>query len=633
MRKQKQALSVKKNRTVVKTPPSVTLRAPENDDQRALMEVFIEKENSVSISSIELKPTIHANPGSADRQIDVKPDQFPLRRYDPLRKVAQTEDFTLHVANDLVGGRTVLVTTGTRSHDNQAELFNRQAQSAARANHSALLPMLDHGITSGGRPYVVTEFIPGMTLRNYLSENAPIDDLILVNIFLEVCNAAHAAELQGVRLHDLSLDKILLATTIFGTTAVKINAYGVDFSVLESAESVLPQSKLDLLEIADCMQEAFNANQQARNKHAKTKLALHEEIEKVLKKAQSTQTGSIDTVTALKHELQALKELLTYSVPAPRSDQAAKPNELEKSKAILISLAVFLTFLSIILVRLTAPLPLAKLDSESMREKNLMEHVLWPLAGVEQNATWSEEQVLMGRGELTINRSDLTYAKLKSALTRQHHYEYELGPGPEAPVVDVSDDVFSKDKMELDPYSTTAIVNRRDDALSSIQALTIIESKIHDDTAAALSGQPFLELVTLNQCTGVTSRALSSFAKFETPRFQLALHDTDARGSALAGLRYIPNLYALDISDSEFSDSDLEYLVQLPIQQLTLRNTDKVTETGLEKLKRLRNLRGLHFYSDSKGSGSVERRLQTMFPTLVITTHPGDREFDIQNDD
>src|SRR5439155_16653514 len=66
--------------------------------------------------------------------------------------------------------------------------FNSERQALARMDHANVARVLDAGITDGGRPYFVMEYVPGTPITKFADDNKmSIRDRLM--LFKQVCDA------------------------------------------------------------------------------------------------------------------------------------------------------------------------------------------------------------------------------------------------------------------------------------------------------------------------------------------------------------------------------------------------------------------------------------------------------------
>jgi serine/threonine-protein kinase len=114
----------------------------------------------------------------------------------------------------------------TRSRPDAAERFTREATAAARIKSPHVVQMLDHGVMTGGTPYIVMELLEGESLHERIDRRGSlsIDETGLV--VTHVARALAAAHKLGVIHRDIKPHNIFLLAAD-GELFVKVLDFGV----------------------------------------------------------------------------------------------------------------------------------------------------------------------------------------------------------------------------------------------------------------------------------------------------------------------------------------------------------------------------------------------------------------------
>jgi serine/threonine protein kinase len=119
--------------------------------------------------------------------------------------------------------------------------FRREAEIAARLEHPHIVQVLDFDTLPSGEPYLVMEYLKGVTLAAY-ARRGQVSLEKVQDIMRQVGGALEAAHAIGVVHRDLKPDNIFLVTTSVGDQ-VKVLDFGisklVDSRSLETQESAL----------------------------------------------------------------------------------------------------------------------------------------------------------------------------------------------------------------------------------------------------------------------------------------------------------------------------------------------------------------------------------------------------------
>ena len=133
-------------------------------------------------------------------------------RYEIVAKVARGGMATVYRARDLRLARVVAVKvmrSDLGEDDEFAAKFDREARSAAVLSHPNVVSIFDQG-SSHGQPYIVMEFIEGLTLRRVISSEAPLAPARALELFEQIAAALAAAHEAGVVHRDIKPENVIL---------------------------------------------------------------------------------------------------------------------------------------------------------------------------------------------------------------------------------------------------------------------------------------------------------------------------------------------------------------------------------------------------------------------------------------
>jgi beta-lactam-binding protein with PASTA domain/predicted Ser/Thr protein kinase len=114
--------------------------------------------------------------------------------------------------HDRVLNRTVAIKTLLPQFARDASFvdrFRREAQAAARLNHSGIVSVYDSG-TDGDTPYIVMEFIEGRTLADYLSSGKTLPPMQAAQIAKDIAESLAVAHAQGVIHRDIKPANVMV---------------------------------------------------------------------------------------------------------------------------------------------------------------------------------------------------------------------------------------------------------------------------------------------------------------------------------------------------------------------------------------------------------------------------------------
>ncbi|MEM9167191.1 MAG: serine/threonine-protein kinase [Planctomycetota bacterium] len=118
--------------------------------------------------------------------------------------------------------------------------FEQERQALAVMDHPNVAKVLDGGVTSGGRPYFVMEYVKGEPITAY-SDRQRLTIKQRLALFASVCDAVQHAHMKGIIHRDLKPSNILIAPAEEGhTPIVKV----IDFGVAKAISHTLTEKTI-----------------------------------------------------------------------------------------------------------------------------------------------------------------------------------------------------------------------------------------------------------------------------------------------------------------------------------------------------------------------------------------------------
>jgi serine/threonine-protein kinase len=111
--------------------------------------------------------------------------------------------------------------------------FRREAQNAAALNHPAIVAVYDTGeaeTAAGPLPYIVMEYVDGITLRDIVHNDGPIPPRKALEIIADACQALNFSHQHGIIHRDVKPANIMISRT----GAVKVMDFGIARALADS---------------------------------------------------------------------------------------------------------------------------------------------------------------------------------------------------------------------------------------------------------------------------------------------------------------------------------------------------------------------------------------------------------------
>ncbi len=167
---------------------------------------------------------------SAEPQYDRRSGNLLRDRYRIERFLARGGAGTVYLARDgQVAGRAVVVKflDSYSSHDTWLrKKFREEMEALARIDHRGVVGILDAGETPDGVPFLVIEYIDGVTLRSEI-EKGPMSLTRVARLIREIGGAVSAAHEKGVLHRDLKPENIMLERAGTPGEMVRLIDFGI----------------------------------------------------------------------------------------------------------------------------------------------------------------------------------------------------------------------------------------------------------------------------------------------------------------------------------------------------------------------------------------------------------------------
>jgi serine/threonine protein kinase len=127
------------------------------------------------------------------------------------------------------------------------ERFRREAQAAAGLQHPNVVGVYDRGAYDGTY-YIAMEYVPGRTLKQLVTEEAPLDPVRAIDLVCEILKAVRFAHRRGVIHRDLKPHNVIVdesdhaKVTDFGIARAGASDMTETGSILGTAQYLSPLS-------------------------------------------------------------------------------------------------------------------------------------------------------------------------------------------------------------------------------------------------------------------------------------------------------------------------------------------------------------------------------------------------------
>ncbi|MDZ4833194.1 MAG: protein kinase [Candidatus Melainabacteria bacterium] len=148
--------------------------------------------------------------GPADQTISVDEDSFPLDRYRALAEIGRGASGIVYRAVDKVLQKEIAIKCLKTVTANELMSFQKEAQATSRLNHPNIIKIFDFGAARGGAPYMVMEFLQGISLKRLIDANGPLPENEALLLFLDLVQALVHAHSKGIYHRDIKSSNVII---------------------------------------------------------------------------------------------------------------------------------------------------------------------------------------------------------------------------------------------------------------------------------------------------------------------------------------------------------------------------------------------------------------------------------------
>ena len=151
---------------------------------------------------------------------------FPYERFRPLKVLGSGASSIVYLARDQMLDKRVAVKMLHSMQEKQMISFHEEAKATSKLSHTSIVQIIDFGASSSDAPYMVLEFIDGISLKDKLSESRRFEWGDCESIFAQVLSALSYAHEKGIFHRDIKPSNILLAKD-GGSLCAKVIDFGI----------------------------------------------------------------------------------------------------------------------------------------------------------------------------------------------------------------------------------------------------------------------------------------------------------------------------------------------------------------------------------------------------------------------
>ncbi len=141
---------------------------------------------------------------------DLGVDSFPLERYKPLEKLGAGGGGAVYLCFDKHLRKNVAVKISFAKLNEELVNFQSEAKVTAKFQHPNIVSIIDFGLTPAGAPFMVLEYVDGLSLDKYILEKGHIDERVAIPIFVQIASALEKGHESGIFHRDMKSSNIII---------------------------------------------------------------------------------------------------------------------------------------------------------------------------------------------------------------------------------------------------------------------------------------------------------------------------------------------------------------------------------------------------------------------------------------
>ena len=152
-------------------------------------------------------------------------------RYEVLSVIGYGTTTSVYKAQDTQRDNRLVAIKMLHTHSTASEMtvrrFEQECKTLALLRHANIVTQYDSGVTDQDQPYLVMEFLDGVTLKKMIEDAGVIGVKQALEIFIQACAGLAAAHEKGVVHRDMKPANIMVTRDEKGKDHVKILDFGV----------------------------------------------------------------------------------------------------------------------------------------------------------------------------------------------------------------------------------------------------------------------------------------------------------------------------------------------------------------------------------------------------------------------
>ncbi|MCA9803138.1 MAG: protein kinase [Cyanobacteria bacterium HKST-UBA02] len=560
-------------------------------------------------------------------ELPLSEEEFPVERYKPLKMVGKGAAGNVYLCRDRLLNKKVAVKMLSILSANELLAFQEEARALSKLQHACIVSILDFGASQGELPYMVLEYVPGVTMEQYLDEHGAMTAEDACFVMDQVCQALAFAHRAGIYHRDVKPSNILLVSDEESGLGVRLIDFGVArlrqeegspgqgrtlagtpaYMSPDQASGLEYDARSEVYSLGCVLFELLTGRPPFEAESPLEMLSMHAAVEPPLVSSllEGPVSGDLEEIVAtclaksqddryqsvdqLRNALMALSgaEDAESELPARRGFRLS-PMMTACGAALLLILGILFYF------------------SFSRDAGNAD-----PGVSTEASPAPARKKSVV---RLTVENTD--FNELSPDKNEMIRPIGEGGTLKDAELEDVAELLRGKEKVFLD-LSADEIDGSGLHFLcdSPIHGMLLSQNRLNLKTLEGLKRFKHLEVLRLSY-TNVDDDSLSTLAGLKSLSILDLDHCKKVTDEGVKSLIGIPGLQALALTSTGISDQSATYLRSMPALEFVFIEGTGITNAGLVQLSGMKRLRGLFLRNCSSVDGAGVSMICRAMPRL-----------------
>lgn len=137
-------------------------------------------------------------------------DEIIAKRYKVESELGSGGTAVVYKVRDLKLNEHFALKTLTLQSSEDIIRFQREAKAVSKLKHPNIVSVLDFGVDSDNTPFLVMEYVNGLSLRQYMKKNGPLPEEIAIKIIDQICDAMGYTHKHDILHRDLKPSNIMV---------------------------------------------------------------------------------------------------------------------------------------------------------------------------------------------------------------------------------------------------------------------------------------------------------------------------------------------------------------------------------------------------------------------------------------